>query len=60
MGDYGDKFAASREAKKLAQEQEAAEKPDGGSDAKGKAAKPADEKPKAKAKAKPKAKATKK
>lgn len=68
MGDYGDKFAASREAKKLAQEQEAAEKSEGGSeakadksaDAKAKADKPADEKPKAKAKAKPKAKATKK
>ena len=70
MGDYGDKFAASREAKKLAQEQEAAEKTEGGSDAKpeadnptdakAEADKPADEKPKGKAKAKPKAKATKK
>ena len=61
MGDYGDKFAARREAKKLAQENEADENSESGNDEASKADK-VDEKPKAKAKAKakPKAKPAKK
>ena len=62
MGDYGDKFAARREAKKLAQEKEAAEDSKAESEETSKTDKTDDAKPKAKAKAKakPKAKAAKK
>ena len=62
MGDYGDKFAARREAKKLAQENEAAEDSKAESEETSKTDKTDDAKPKAKAKAKakPKAKAAKK
>ncbi|MFL2882248.1 MAG: hypothetical protein ACJ0CN_03640 [Candidatus Poseidoniaceae archaeon] len=63
MGDYGDKFAARREAKMLAQENEASGDSAAGADEDSKAEK-VDDKPKAKAKAKakakPKAKAAKK
>ena len=62
MGDYGDKFAARREAKKLAQENEAQEDSEAESDVTSKSDKADADKPKAKAKAKakPKAKAAKK
>jgi histone H1/5 len=59
MGDYGDKFAASREAKKEAQENEAAKNSEDGSKA-ANSSDPDKPKAKAKAKAKPKAKASKK
>lgn len=59
MGDYGDKFAARREAKKLAQEKEAEDHSESVTDEASNADK-VDDKPKAKAKAKPKAKAAKK
>lgn len=57
MGDYGDKFAARREAKKLAQEKEAAEDSKAESDETPQTDKTDDAKPKAKPKAKAKAKA---
>jgi len=62
MGDYGDKFAARREAKKLAQENEAQGDSEAESDVASKSDKADGDKPKAKAKAKakPKAKAAKK
>ena len=61
MGDYGDKFAARREAKKVAKEEKSEEKNKSevdGNDSNDDEAKPEEKaKPKAKAKAKPKAKA---
>ena len=57
MGDYGDKFAAKREARKIAKEQQMEEESKESKESETETSDEEKDKPKAKAKAKPKAKA---